>query len=114
MNQEAVQVTGNDIPGYAEEKEVLYRKHKPSSGSLTVSDNVYDDSFNQDVGVASEYGKPEHQTIKRVFVDTLDAHAHIDIEGIHFTWHKTGDVTFDVRAIKSMPINTPIANGKAI
>ena len=95
-----VQVKGEDIPGKAEEKEVAYRKQEPSSSSITVSDNGDEESSKAVSTSEPEYGKAAHQDVKHVFVDLLDANAHIDIEDVHFTWHKDGDVTFNVRAYK--------------
>ena len=100
----AVKVTGQDIPGHAEEKEVQYRKEQPSSAEPEPAD-VEPSSLHPDsepvYSTQSIFGKPDHQEVKRVFVGMIDANADFDIGTVSFTWNRASDVTIRVTKLET-------------
>ena len=102
-DQEAVQVTGQHIPGHTEEKSMQYRKEKLSSVDLDLEDNYQsfsDTDKNEGIEDQVQIGEPENQELKCLFVELIDAQPTMDIGHVQFTWTKPHDVTFTVLAAK--------------
>jgi len=99
IDQEAAMITPGQNTGYAEEKDVKFYKREPSSDSIQPSKD-YGSGSNHDVASNSAHstilGRTENQTVKHVFLDLIDANAHMEIYCVDFKWSKPGDITFNV------------------
>ena len=96
VDQEVAQVTGNHIPGHMEEKDVPFRQQQPDDDVLEPNDDDSDDSpySDPDPSVHTVIGRGEHQLIKRLFRDHIDANPKIEIDRLLFDWSKQGGVMF--------------------
>lgn len=66
-------------------------------------DNPQMDEPEAEDDVLTQYGEEVHQDIKHIFVDMLDTQPQEEINTVHFSWSKPGDVSFKVYAAKVAP-----------
>ena len=107
-NDAPVQITANNDNEFGDEKDVRYYKHKGSDDSDSEAENPPTDSnagnsredeakTNED---ADQLGEPEHQELKQLFIDLVDACIMEKIGGLEFTWNAIGTVTFQAQPPK--------------
>ena len=103
-DQEAVRVTAKDIPGKMEEKDVKFYKEKQSSEGIEPAESSNSSSVHSAASSSeaqTTIGHANHQTVKHVFTDMIDANAKIDIEKVSFEWHRGGYVSAYIWTAKS-------------
>ena len=100
-DQEAVKMEAEHLPGRMEEKDVLYRKNKPSSNEVepSINDESHEDDYSGSADMSTKI-RAQQTEIKRIFCDYMDALATVEIDEVFFTWTKPGSVTFNVTASK--------------
>ena len=98
-DQDAVQVTANGKSGYAEEKNVSYRKEKLSSESVEPTESEPSNS-NPDSGsnstIQTKYDGANHKRAKLMFNTIMDAHVEYPLKNLNFSWNQEGDMSFNI------------------
>ena len=102
-DMERVQITAHGHFHGADEKNVKYYQHQPSSDGIEPSKQAVSISVTEkeeESGIQPPLEVSKHQDLKQLFADLVDANAHTDIDHLTFTWDKSGAVTFNVFAAK--------------
>ena len=99
-NDAPVQITANNNNEFGDEKDVRFYKHKGSDDESSEAENPSSNEGNsrEDEPKSSEgpdqLGKPQHQELKQLIIELIDACAMDKIGGLEFTWYPNGTVTF--------------------
>ena len=105
-NDAPVQITANNNNEFGDEKDVRFYKVKGSDDDSSEAENPSSNEGNsrEDEAKTNEgseqLGKPEHQELKQLIIEFLDACSMDKIGGLEFTWNANGTVTFQANPPK--------------